>query len=138
MGKPLCDDLRIRVVAAVKEGLSRRVAAKRFGVSISSAIRWVALEKETGVVSHRPMGGDRNAKLVKHRQFLLDLVATEPDLTLQEIRQRLARRKIRVGYGSVWRFFAKEAISFKKNFARQRARSSRCRASPQGLARAAV
>src|SRR3954468_14884009 len=90
-------------VAAIKDGLSRRAAAKRFGVSVSSAIRWVALEKETGAVSHRPMGGDRNAKLGKHREFLLDLIKAEPDLTLQEIRQRLARRKIKVGYGSVWR-----------------------------------
>jgi transposase len=138
MGKPLSDDLRIRVVVAVKDGLSRRAAAKRFGVSVSSAIRWVGLEKETGTVSHRPMGGDRNAKLGKHRQFLLDLIKAEPDLTLQEIRQRLTRRKAKVGYGTVWRFFAKEAISFKKNSARQRAGSSRCRPSPGGLAQTAV
>ena len=39
----LSDDLRERVVgAAVEEGMSRNAAAKRFGVSIASAVRWVA------------------------------------------------------------------------------------------------
>ncbi len=38
----LSDDLRKRVVdAVVVGGLSRNAAAKRFGVSIASAIRWV-------------------------------------------------------------------------------------------------
>ena len=37
------DDLRERVVGAVVEGgMSRNAAAKRFGVSIASAVRWVA------------------------------------------------------------------------------------------------
>ena len=38
----LSDDLRKRVVEAVVEGgLSRNAAAKRFEVSIASAVRWV-------------------------------------------------------------------------------------------------
>ena len=41
----LSDDLRERVVGAVVEGgMSRNAAAKRFGVSIASAVRWVALQ----------------------------------------------------------------------------------------------
>ena len=40
----LSDDLRKRVVDAVVEGgLSRNAAAKRFEVSIASAVRWEAL-----------------------------------------------------------------------------------------------
>ena len=41
MAKTLSVALRARV-AAVAGGLSRRKAAERFGVSISSAIRWTA------------------------------------------------------------------------------------------------
>ena len=38
----LCDDFRKRMVEAVVEGgLSRNAAAKRFEVSIASAVRWV-------------------------------------------------------------------------------------------------
>lgn len=40
MGKPYSMDLRKRVVAAIKAGLSRNRAAKQFGVAISTAINW--------------------------------------------------------------------------------------------------
>lgn len=39
MAKALSQDLRDRVVVAIDGGLSRRGAAARFGVSVSSAIR---------------------------------------------------------------------------------------------------
>ena len=45
----LSDDLRKRVVeAVVLGGLSRNAAARRFGVSIASAVRWVTRYKTTG------------------------------------------------------------------------------------------
>lgn len=138
MAKPFSDDLRVRVVEAVKCGVSRREAAEQFGVSASSAIRWVALEKETGCVSHRPMGGDHSSKLTGQRDFLLELVAAEPDLTLEEIRHLLARREVKVGYGTVWRFFDKEKITFKKNSARRRTRPPGRRRGTQAPARQAA
>ena len=61
MGMPLSDDLRRRVVEAVLSGRSRRWAASRFGVSVSSAIRWVASVRETGSFSRQAMGGDRRS-----------------------------------------------------------------------------
>jgi hypothetical protein len=55
----LSDDLRERVVGAVVEGgMSRNAAAKRFGVSIASAVRWVARFKAKGDISPTPTGGD--------------------------------------------------------------------------------
>ncbi len=59
MGTPLSLDLRERVVAAVDGGLSRRKAADRFGVSISSAIRWTSLRRRTGDVRPRVWGATR-------------------------------------------------------------------------------
>ena len=45
----LSDDLRQRVVGAVvEEGMSRNAAARRFGISIASAVRWVARFKAKG------------------------------------------------------------------------------------------
>ena len=45
----LSDDLRKRVVEAVIEGgLSRNAAARRFEVSIASAVRWVKRYETTG------------------------------------------------------------------------------------------
>jgi transposase len=48
MSKTLSLDLRTRVLAAVGEGASHRVAAARFGVSPASVSRWRALEKTQG------------------------------------------------------------------------------------------
>jgi transposase len=50
MGKPLSNDLRSRLVAAVAGGLSRRAAAERFGVSVASAVRWMQAVTTTGSV----------------------------------------------------------------------------------------
>ena len=70
------------------------------------------------------MGGDHNSRLKEERAWLLERVAAAPDLTLEEIRAELAERGKHVGYGTVWRFFAAEGISFKKNRARRRARTA--------------
>jgi len=54
----LSDDLRKRVVeAVVLGGLSRNAAARRFGVSIASAVRWVTRYNTTGQISPSPLGG---------------------------------------------------------------------------------
>jgi transposase len=47
------------------------------------------------------------------RSWLLGRIAAVPELTLEEIRHELHERGITVGYGTVWRFFASEGISFK-------------------------
>jgi hypothetical protein len=48
--------------------------------------------------------------------WLLALIAEQPDLTLEEIRDRLARERGMVtGISSIWRFFHRHGISFKKN-----------------------
>ena len=53
----LSDDLRKRVVEAVVSGAqSRNAAARRFGVSIASAVRWVTRYKTTGQISPSPSG----------------------------------------------------------------------------------
>jgi transposase len=127
MGRPpYSDDLRARVVMAVDGGFSRHAAADRFAVSVSSAIRWAKLHAETGGVSPRRRGGKSRSPLEPHAEWLLELVAKEPDLTLAEIVERLSRdRGVHTSDSSVDRFFGRHAISFKKNSARRRAGSAR-------------
>ena len=58
MSKPYSDDLRQRVVASVEqEGLSRRQAAARYDIGISTVIRWVVRFRGTGSVSPGKIGG---------------------------------------------------------------------------------
>src|SRR6187549_391683 len=103
-GEPRCPrDLRERVVRAVEAGASCHEAAAAFEVSPSSAIRWVARWRQTGTVVAKPMGGKRSP-LDIHAEWLLELIAAEPDLTLQEIRGRLRACGVFVSASSVWRF----------------------------------
>jgi transposase len=87
-------------------------------------IDWVAVWRESGRITPKPMGGDHNSRLKGERAWLLQRIEAIPDLTLEEIRAELAQRGIHVGYGTVWRFFAAAGISFKKNRARRRARAA--------------
>jgi len=122
MGAARSLDLRERVVAEVSAGMSRRQAAARFKVSASSAIRWAALEHETGGVGPRPRGGKSRSPLEPHAAWLLDLIAGEADLTLAELERRIAEGLgLTITERSIRRFFDRHRISFKKNRARSRA-----------------
>ncbi len=92
---PLSVDLRTRVVAAVREeSMNCRAAAKRFGVSFASAIRWVAALRERGSCAPLPMGGDTRSRRVEaHADYLLGLNRREP---LQTRRMRKLLRRMRV------------------------------------------
>jgi transposase len=133
MARPYSKDLRERVVGAVDGGLSRRQTASLFGVGVSTVINWVRRWRDSGSVAAKPMGGDHSSRLKGERSWLLGRIAAVPDLTLEELRHELKERGINVGYGTVWRFFASEGISFKKNRARRRTRAARCGASPRGV-----
>jgi transposase len=115
MGRALSVDLRQRVVAAVDSGLSCRAAAARFGVSAASAIRWRQLSLRTGKVAPARPGGDSRSKLIEaHHGFILTLIETNSDLTLDEIRDALAERGASVSVAAVWRFFDRHNITRKK------------------------
>ena len=113
----LSDDLRKRVVDAVVEGgMSRNAAAKRFGVSIASAVRWVCRFNATGEISPAPTGGDqRSHRIEAHGDYLLGLIRRQPDITLLEIQGRLnANCGEHFSSSVIWRFFDRHEITFKK------------------------
>lgn len=121
MTRALSPDLRQRVVAAMRAGASSREAAKTFSVSVASAVRWSQLERATGSTAPRPHGPRRRLVLLPERDWLLARVAAAPDLTVRALRAELVERGVEVGYGAVWRFLAREGLSFKKKPARRRA-----------------
>ena len=121
MGAVLSEDLRKRVVAAVEAGASPRQAAKRFGVSLSSARLWLRQWRRHGHVAAKPQGGDRRSHRIEAQaDYLLKQIEQTPDATLQELQAQLHGRGLSVGIGTVWRFFRRHGISFKKNAARRR------------------
>lgn len=115
MSRALSVDLRERVVAAVASGASRRAAAARFGVGISSAIRWCAQARDVGSVVPGPLGGDRrSARIEAHAGLILGLLGRKADITLAEIQAELARAGVAAGIGTIWRFFERHRITRKK------------------------
>jgi transposase len=134
MARALSVDLRRRVVAAIAEGMSRRQTAARFGVSVSSAIRWAAQLARTGAIEPKQQGGDRRSHRIDSKAaFILETVEQQPDITLAELQARLAERGLGVGLTTIWRFFKRRRITLKKRL-RMRpsssAATSRRRAKP--------
>ena len=109
-------DLRERLVAAVLEGgMSRRQAAERFDVAISTAVKWVDLYRQTGSVAPRKMGGHKPKKIAGPHAEWLRQRCREKDFTLRGLVRDLAdERALSVDYRSVWEFVRAEGLSFKK------------------------
>ena len=57
MPKAYSGDLRERVIEAVASGASRREAAERFEVSVSSAVKWLQRWRESRSAAPKPRGG---------------------------------------------------------------------------------
>jgi transposase len=109
-------DLRDRVIdAMVGEGMSRRAAAARFGVSESSAIKWVQRFERNGSRVASRMGGYLRPKLEPHREFLEALRSEKADITLQALCGRLlAERGVRADTSMMSRFFRRIGVTLKK------------------------
>jgi transposase len=124
MAKGYSTDLRARAVALVEAGESRREVARLLELAASTTIRWMDRWQTTGNVAAKP-GGYCRSPLEQHEQWLLGLVAVEPDLTIDEIGTRLASaKKLTVGRTSVWRFYDRHHITFKKRCTHRRTGST--------------
>lgn len=129
MARPYSMDLRERVVSAVEGGgLSRHEAARRFGVAVSTAIKWVQRLRQTGSVAPGQIGGHKPRAIAgAHRDWLIARCKAG-DFTLRGLVAELAERGLKVDYRSVWEFVHAEQLSFKKNSRGRRAESLRRRA----------
>lgn len=125
MGKPLSMDLRARALAAVDGGMSRRSAAGRFGVSVSSVIRWDAARRRTGGFTPKPQGGDmRSRRIEAQRAVVMAAFEEERDQSLGELRVRLAERGVAASTSALSRFFQRHGLTRKKRPATRRSRTA--------------
>ncbi len=118
MTRAYSNDLRKRVVDAFRAGDSCRVVAKRFGVAVSSVVKWSQRYRATGSVAPGKMGGHRRPILEPHRAFIIERIAQTPHLTLHGLKDELAARGVIVSHNAVWLFLRREGLSFKKNSVR--------------------
>lgn len=82
MARPYSFDLRERVVSAVGSGEACRVVAVRFGVAVSSVVKWSQRYRMTGSVAPGKMGGHRRRVFEPHQAFVVEQVRRTPHLTV--------------------------------------------------------
>ena len=116
MGLCRSDDLRQRVIAAVASGSSRRGAAQRYSVSVSSAIRWVARASEEGAATPRCQGRPAGkGPLSDHLDNLMAVVDATPDMTMPELAAwLLADHGIAAAASSISRLLCRAGFTYKK------------------------
>jgi transposase len=119
MTKPFSADLRVRVVEAVDEGATRHEAAERFGVSVSSAVRWHQAWRHEGTIDAKPYGGSRSP-LDDYAEEILAVIEEQPDLTLNEIVGVMRKQKIPGSRTALFRFLERRAVTSKKSPSRGR------------------
>src|ERR1700733_15127433 len=106
MTRALSQDLRSRVIAVVDGGLSCNAAAERFGIAVSSAIRWVRAWRIEGRITALPQGGDlRSHHSEVYRDVMLGAIDSNVDISLVELSE-LHQRKHKASFApsTVWRF----------------------------------
>src|SRR3546814_18681276 len=113
MAQALSDVLRYRVVKASAAGMSARQAAARFGVGISTAIRWIARAKE-GEPTARPQGWRRPSALDAHEAFVVGLIEDRKDVTLDEMVELLSvERQVKISRSALGAWLRGRGWTFK-------------------------
>ena len=114
MTRSYCLDLRERLVRAVEGGASRRATAAKFDVSPSCVVKLVQRWHQKGTLEPDPVSGGRRAKLADHAELVHALLAATPDLTIAELRTRLAADGIAVSPAAISRFLKACGLTRKK------------------------
>lgn len=125
-------DLRDRVLRGVERGEGATSIARRLEVSV----RWVyhvkARYEHTGERAAARVGGYRRSCVADQDSPIRAWIKEQPDLPLVELCDRLAAKGITIKPTALWQQLNHWGLSFKKNAARQRARTRRRR---QGTSR---
>ena len=121
MRQPLSLDLRERIATAVKDGGTVRAVAARFGVSVSSAVRFGQKARADLDLAPGKPGGPG-------RPVLTGALATWVRERLQDGRYMgvvLEEKGTPISHDAVWRFVRKDGVTFKKRRLSPASRSGR-------------
>ena len=109
-------DLRVRVIAFVGAGHSRRAAARHFGVSDSFAIKLLHRQDRSGSPAPARQGRPRGTgKLAPYEAFLVQVVGARPDITMPELAAQLMdQHGVRAEPATLSRFLCQRGFTYKK------------------------
>ncbi len=116
-------DLRDRVLWALGRGEGPASIARRLEVSRVWVYQVRDRERKTGKRTSFQIGGHRRSRVAELQSVLCAWIEREPDLSLAELCQRLAEQGVAIKTGALWHQLNKWNLTFKKNPARQRAKT---------------
>jgi transposase len=116
-------DLRDRVLWALDRGERTTAIARRLEVSRVWVYQVRGREQKTGQRSSFQIGGHRRSRVAAMEPVLRAWIEQEPGLSLAELCQRLVAQGVSIKIGALWHQLNKWNLTFKKNAARQRART---------------
>ena len=127
-------DLRDRVLWALERGERPTAIARRLEVSRVWIYRVRGRLQKTGQRTSFQLGGHRRSRIAEMESVLRTWIEQEPGLSLAELSERLAELGISIKIGALWHQLNKWNLTFKKNPARQRARTRGRAAVPKSMA----
>jgi transposase len=116
-------DLRDRVLWALGRGERPAAIARRLEVSRVWIYGVRDREQKSGKRTSLQIGGHRCSRVAEMKSVLCARIEQEPDLSLAELCERLAKQGVAIKTGALWHQLNKWNLTFKKNPARQRART---------------
>ena len=114
MPGPLSNDLRERMIAVMKNGLSCKATARQFGVAPSTAIKLKKHEDKHKTVEPLKLGGHLKHKLSQYHDNVIKLLSEKPDMTLFEFTDSLKAQGIATSYGGIYRYLKHIGMTLKK------------------------
>ena len=119
-GRAVSEDLRAAAVAAVlREGMSIRAAARRFGLPRSSVGNWLERFRERGHVRPDRRGG-RRSRIEPEQERILRILEARPGLSMYGLRDALAAEGLVFHPATVQRFLRRHRMEREIRLARRR------------------
>ena len=116
MAVALSQDLRSRLIAAVDGAISCNSAAARFGVAVSTAVRWLRAWHDHSRPAALRVGGDkRSHRIEAFGDVILAAIEAQKDVTLAELADLLHQDYgVSFAISSIWRFLDRHDVTSKK------------------------
>ena len=115
MAKPFSNDLRYRLVEAVRSGLSRRKTAELFQVSVSCVIMLMQKVDATGEIKPARFGGFKTSPLAGRATDIRGWVPERSDITIVELQSKLPKSGTRSSPAAIVRFLQQLGLTQKQD-----------------------
>lgn len=125
MSRPPSLDLRVRVAAILAAGATVREAARRFGISVASAVRIGQPARSGQGLAARRIGGDRQPILLNASEAIIRRLVSKADRTGRALAADLKADGTAVSHDTVRRFLRRQGLTFKKVLCWRAGRSGR-------------